>query len=380
MSPPQNVRRPAQSRSGSSAQQLERVIGALRRIWVGGPDIGRDIAMALDTLRQIAPQVASTHEIATTFDMTIAALTKLPRDESARRKEIERLGKSLQAVKPILGASSTTTEYGKLNTTLGEKRAGHPPKDRAPRRVPMIGQLPPDALISELPGIGPKNLKKYTEGLGLQTLEDVLRMVPKRHIDYSNTIRLDDPIGLRGDVTLRGKIVEMREIRVGTPRVQARLFDGTGSIRILWFSTWITRQLSEGDEIVVSGSLQPGYGSLQLTNPEWERVGSEGLSTGGLIPVYALTKGVTQKTLRKMSRNVLDATKKQLVDWLSDAREFFPADVWQSLLPLDQMYEYLHYPPAREEFDRARNRLMFENLFLLQLGLVQQKKHNPNLT
>lgn len=374
MPPLQNSRRPIRTRTLTSAQQLERAIGALRRVWVGGPDTGRDIAMTLDSLRQLMPQVASTHEIATTFDAAITSLTKLPSDQAARRQEIERLGKSLQAIKPMLGAPAQTTEYGKLNTALGERRAGHPPKERAPRQVSVVGQLPPDAAISELPGIGPKNLKKFTEGLGLQTLEDVLRMVPRRHIDYSNTIRLDDPLGLRGDVTLRGKIVEIREIRVGTPRVQARLFDGTGSIRLMWFSTWITKQLAEGDEIVVSGSLQPGYGSLQLTNPEWERVGSEGLSTGGLIPVYSLTKGVTQKTLRKMSRNALDATKRQLVDWLADAREYFPDNVWQALPPLDQMYEHLHYPPEREAFELARKRLMFENLFLLQLGLVQQKK------
>lgn len=358
----------------TNAQQLERAINALRRIWLGSADIRRDITMTLDTLRQLAPQVASTNAAAATFDEIITSLSRLPDDAEARKIEVERLGKALQAIKPMLGDTSTTTEYGKLNTALGERRAGQPAKQRPPHRVNTVGQLPPDASISALPGVGPKNIKKYQEGLGLATLEDILRMVPRRHIDYSNTIRLDDPLGLRGDVTVRGKIVELREIRVGTPRVQARIFDGTGTLRILWFSTWITKQLAEGDEIVVSGSLQPGYGSLQLTNPEWERIGSEGLSTGGLIPVYALTKGVSQKTLRKMSRSTLDATKRQLVDWLADAREFFPDNVWQALPPLDQMYENLHYPPSREDFDRARKRLMFENLFLLQLGLIQQKK------
>src|SRR5699024_8881755 len=176
--------------------------------------------------------------------------------------------------------------------------------------------IPPDATINALPGVGPKNVKKFQENLGLHTVEDVLRMVPKRHIDYTRTVRLDDPIGLQGDVTVRGQIVDIREIRAGTPRVQARLFDGTGTLRLLWFSTWITKQIAEGDEIVVAGTLVPGYGGLQLTNPEWERVGSDGLSTGGLIPVYALTKGISQKSLRKMTRFSLDATRTQLVDWL----------------------------------------------------------------
>lgn len=363
------------SRPGtSSPQQLERAIVALRRVWLGGPDIRSDISITLDALRQLAPRYATTHELASVFEGTIASLMRLPQDQSERRQEIERLGKSLQAIKPHIGTSDAPYEIGKLNTALGEKRAGHSAPERAPRRVATMGQLPPDASITEVPGIGPKNIRKYEENLHLRTLEDVLRMVPRRHIDYSKTVRLDDPLGLKGEITVRGKLVELRGIRgAGTPRVQARLFDGTSSLRITWFSTFIAKQLSEGDEIVVSGALQAGYGGLTITNPEWERVGSEGLSTGGLIPVYPLTKGITQKTLRKLTRNTLDATKRHLVDWLADAREFIPDSVWNALPPLDQMYEHLHYPLTVEEFVHARKRLMFENLFLLQLGLVQQK-------
>jgi ATP-dependent DNA helicase RecG len=358
----------------SRVQYLERAIDALRRVWVGGPDLGPDIAIAVDALRHLTPRIASTHEIAATLESTIDSLMHLSGEESTRRQEVENLGKRLQAIKPHLGQNEAPRELGKLNSALGEKRVGHPIREPTPRRVPTIGQRPPDALLSDLPGFGPKKIKPYEENLQLHTLEDVLRMVPRRHIDYSHTVRLDDPLGLRGEITVRGKLVEMREIRVGTPRVQARLFDGTGSLRITWFSTYITKQLAEGDEIVVSGAVMPAYGGLQITNPEWERVGSEGLSTGGLIPVYSLTKGVTQKSLRKLTRTVLDATKKQLVDWMADAREFFPENVWRALPPLDQMYEHLHYPPTREDFERARRRLMFENLFLLQLGLVQRKK------
>ena len=374
MPPSRSPRLPSRPRIATRAQYLERAIDALRRVWIGGPDLGPDVTIAVDALRHLTPQIASTHELATTLESTIDSLLHLPRKESDRRREVERLGKGLQAIKPHLGQNETPRELGKLNSALGEKRTGHPVREPAQRRVATIGQRPPDALLSDMPGFGPKKIKPYEENLNLHTLEDVLRMVPRRHIDYSHTVRLDDPLGLRGEVTVRGKLVEMREIRVGTPRVQARLFDGTGSLRVTWFSTYITKQLAEGDEIVVSGAVMPGYGGLQITNPEWERVGSEGLSTGGLIPVYSLTKGVTQKTLRKLTRNVLDATRKQLVDWMADAREFFPENVWNALPPLDQMYEHLHYPPTREDFERARKRLMFENLFLLQLGLVQQKK------
>jgi hypothetical protein len=270
---------------------LERALDAMRRAWRGGPEMRRDIVVAVTALRQIAPQVASTHEIATILESSIDALLHLPRDEQDRRDIITRQGKQLAAIKPLLGIGDGPANVGKLNSALGEKRAGRPEKERSPRVV-TVRPLPPDALITELPHVGPKVAQRYEEGLGLHTIEDILRMVPRRHIDYSNTIRLDDPIGLQGDVTVRGKLVEIREIRgAGTPRVQARIFDGTGSLRITWFSTFIAKQLAEGDEIVVSGTIQSGYGALGMTNPEWERVGKDGLSTGRLIPVYALTKG-----------------------------------------------------------------------------------------
>ncbi len=367
------VRRPSLNRGTSGAQQLEHAIAALRRVWIGGPEMGRDIAMAVDTLRHLQPQAAATHEAATVLETAIESLRHLPREQDARREHIAAIGKTLQAIKPIIGQPASGPEVGKLNTALGEKRAGHAPKERAPRRPVTVPSLPPDALITEMPGVGPKNVKKYEDGLNLHSLQDVLQLVPRRHIDYTKTVRLDDPIGLRGDVTIRGTLVDFREIRVGTPRVQARLFDGTGSIRITWFSTWIAKQLGEGSEIVVAGTLMPGPGGLSLTNPEWEPVGKDGLSTGGLVPVYPLTKGVTQKSMRNLTRHALDATKKHLVDWLADAREFIDNDVWDYLPPLENMYEHIHYPPTSDAFGLARKRLMFENLFLLQLGLVQQK-------
>ena len=372
------ARRPTLNRQTSGTQQLEHAIAALRRVWIGGPEMGQDIAMAVDTLRHLQPQAAATHEAAVVLETAIASLRHLPRDPQERREQIAGIGKMLQAITPIIGVPTNGPEIGKLNTALGEKRAGHPPTERAPRRPVTIPSLTPDSMITELPGVGPKTVRKYQEGLGLHTLQDILQMVPRRHIDYTKTVRLDDPLGMRGDVTIRGTLVDFREIRVGTPRVQARLFDGTGSIRITWFSTFIAKQLGEGSEIVVAGTLMPGPGGLSLTNPEWEPIGKDGLSTGGLVPVYGLTKGVTQKGMRNLTRHALDATRKHLVDWLADARPFIDDDVWNYLPPLENMYEHIHYPPTADDFQLARKRLMFENLLLLQLGLVQQKQRRKS--
>jgi ATP-dependent DNA helicase RecG len=118
-------------------------------------------------------------------------------------------------------------------------------------------------------------------------------------------------------VTVRGELVELREIRgSGPPRVQAKLADGTGWMKITWFSTWVARELREGDEIVVSGTVEAAYGPMSFTNPEWERAGMAGLSTGRLIPVYPLTEGLGQKTLRRLTRAALEANEALLTRFM----------------------------------------------------------------
>jgi ATP-dependent DNA helicase RecG len=119
----------------------------------------------------------------------------------------------------------------------------------------------------------------------------------------------------------------------------------------------------------VSGKLDAGYGALSFTNPEWERMGGPSLSTGRLTPVYPLTQGLAQKTMRGLTRAALDATNTTIDD-------FIPSTVRdrQRLIPLPAAYEALHYPPDHSALTRAQSRLAFDDLFLLQIGLIRRKR------
>jgi ATP-dependent DNA helicase RecG len=109
-----------------------------------------------------------------------------------------------------------------------------------------------------------------------------------------------------------------------------------------------------------------------MATPEWERVGQRSLTTNRIAPVYPLTKGLHQKTMRTLTRSALDATRSTLVDWLADAQHALPPDL--PLLSIIDAYEYLHYPEDFDQVAAAKRRLQFENLFLLQLGLVHRKQ------
>jgi ATP-dependent DNA helicase RecG len=246
-------------------------------------------------------------------------------------------------------------------------QAAQPPA-RKPR--PAARQLDPESPVEVLPRVGPVVAKKLAK-LGIRTISDVLRDVPRRHIDYSQIMSIRDAssFGRRGDVTIRARIEEITPYTGPPARVSVRLSDQTGALRVTWFNRYLVNQLKIGDEIAVSGTIEAAYNVPSMTNPEWERYGETLLSTGRMTPVYNLTQGVAQKTMRSLSRAALDSTRTNVADPLpAGIRERF------GLMPLAAAYEEAHYPQSELNRQQAIKRLAFDELFLLQLGMVRVKQ------
>jgi ATP-dependent DNA helicase RecG len=147
-----------------------------------------------------------------------------------------------------------------------------------------------------------------------------------------------------------------------------RISDGTGWVRATWFSTFMARQLQAGDKIAISGMIDVGYGPPSFTQPEWERAGGPSLSTGRLTPVYPLTHGLAQKALRNFTKAALDATESTVIDFLPES-----VRAARGLMPLRDAIEASHYPATQSALAAAQDRLNFDNLLLLQLGLIRRK-------
>ena len=222
-----------------------------------------------------------------------------------------------------------------------------------------------------MPRVGDAVAKKLAN-LGARRVGELLTLSPRRHIDYSRTVKIGSILGFgqRDEVTVKGEVIDLKVIPgPSTTRVTIRLADDTGWVRVTWFNSFIAKQIQPGDVIAVSGLLETGYGPPSFTSPEWERHGGPALSTGRLIPVYPLTQGLAQKTLRNLTRAALDATRTTVTD-------FQPAAIREEyrLAPLLDAYESLHYPATWTDLAAAQDRLAFDNLFLLQLGLVRRKQ------
>jgi len=357
-----------------------RLINTLRGVWRGGRDLETDRYIAIATLREIAALAATSHDIAEQLALAVGALEHLPAAERERRNQVERIVSRVKSIQPQLGVGDGGVEIGKLNSALGERRSGRQPATRKPRQPAIVHPLPPDAAASNLPRVGPsvaRLLEQLIHGKNepnrIVTIEDVLRIAPRRYVDYSNLTKIGEMLGPVGDITIEGEVVEIREqYGRSRPFTVARISDGTGTIRLVWFSTFITKHLAEGERIYASGTIQGSYNGLEIVSPEWEKADGPNLTTNRIAPVYPLTKGLYQKTMRAITRNALDATKSKLVDWLAEAKPYLDDTV--DLPSIDLAYERLHYPDSMEQISASKRRLMFENLFLLQLGLVHRKQ------
>ncbi|MFN2112876.1 MAG: ATP-dependent DNA helicase RecG [Anaerolineales bacterium] len=245
-----------------------------------------------------------------------------------------------------------------------------------PQSPPLPAPEPPPDLdfqapVDTIPGIGAKK-QAALERMGISTINDLLYTFPRRHDDYSQ-LKPISKVWYGEDVTVIGTIkkVATRTVRSGKMKiVEAQISDKSGAIRATWFNQpWMEGQLKKAKQVVLSGFVDQYLGRLVMNNPEWEPLSPEQLHTNRIVPVYPLTRDITQKWLRKTIHQVVENYAPYKEDPLPDAiRE-------SSQLPaLPEALEQIHFPDSDETLQKARQRLAFDELFLLQMGVLEQKK------
>jgi ATP-dependent DNA helicase RecG len=243
----------------------------------------------------------------------------------------------------------------------------------AKRSVRTISSLSDSVRL--LPGVG-ESRAKLLEQIGVRTIRDLLRLYPRRHIDYSNVQKIGSL--LFGHIsTIQGTVqsIESSRTRTGKQLTDVVVDDGTGRIHAVFFNPWIERQLKPGVPVSLSGRIEQMRGNLCLSNPEWEILDQGTLNTGRMIPVYPLTKGLYQKTLRSLVRYALDGAAQLLEDYIPDELRR-----QEGVIGLIEATEWIHFPDgdtpaeAQRRLEAARGRLAFDEFLVLQLGLLQRKQ------
>ena len=152
--------------------------------------------------------------------------------------------------------------------------------------------------------------------------------------------------------------------------IEALISDKSGAIRATWFNQpWIEGQLSKAKQVVLSGEIDQYLGKLVLNNPEWEPLSKKQLHTNRIVPVYPLTKDITQKWLRGITHAAVEKYAPSLEDPLPNA-------LLQegSLLDLTTAIQEIHFPDSEKTLHKAKQRLAFDEIFLMQMGVLEQKK------
>jgi len=242
------------------------------------------------------------------------------------------------------------------------------PTSRTPARARAIE---PSARLQFLPGVGPARARLF-ERLDLHTVEHLLRHYPRSYLDARRFVRVADiPPGEL--VTVSGTVRNAMALRTrgGRTDFSLTLTDGSGTLPCYFFGQpFLARTLKPGVRVVVSGALDAL--ERRMLNPMFEVVEGdveELLHVGRLVPVHALTRGITARMMRRTARVALDASAAGLADPV-------PAPVRDALglVPLAEALRHIHFPESDESLAAARRRLAFEELFLLQTVLELRRQ------
>ena len=214
------------------------------------------------------------------------------------------------------------------------------------------------------------------ESLGLKTVEDLLLFFPRSYQDKSEftpvaEIRTDEVNTVKG---ILEKLFHHRT-KYGKFLTKGVLTDETGSIEVVWFNQpYLKRVLHNGQKIILSGKAKYNFGKTTLQNPGYEEVKEEQIHTGRIVPVYHQTEGIQSKWLREKIKPII-------AEWVGLLNDYMPSEILKEygLIPYAQAVEEVHFPTSQETLDKARFRLSFDELFLLQLKALQKKWYWQNV-
>jgi ATP-dependent DNA helicase RecG len=209
-------------------------------------------------------------------------------------------------------------------------------------------------------------------GMGIRTVGELIRHYPRRYIDRSAVERIGElRIGQQATVIARVHKTTKRLTRRRQSMVTITITDGTGYLDLTFFNQpWAAGIYKEGLEVAVSGTVTRYRGRLQLGNQEAEILGSDErdlVHTGRITPVHRASEGITTRTIREL---VFSALEK-----LPPIADPMPSELIESerLQDLDTALRRVHFPEDAEQLAQAVERLKFDELFTLELGVAFRK-------
>lgn len=222
----------------------------------------------------------------------------------------------------------------------------------------------------KIKGLGKVAVSRFRR-LGVETIYDLLYFFPRAYEDRTNSkdIKnvLDDEF-----VVVKGKVIDVRNqyIKAGRMMFRVMLSDDTGILELVWFNNkFIKNNINMGDDLLVYGKIKK-TAKMQMINPEYRKIGIDGNVIGKnseqILPIYPSTASLRQEAIRKIIYETL-------VDYGYLMEENIPSEFIgkEKLMSRKEALMNIHFPEKFEKKTRALKRFLFEEILLLEMGILQ---------
>jgi len=236
--------------------------------------------------------------------------------------------------------------------------------------------------IAYLKGVGPVKAEVLQKELGLFTIEDLLMHYPFRYIDRTKYYKINQLNA--SDTTysqVLGRLINLVEAgEKKSKRLIAEFKDDTGSLELVWFQSlqWIKKSLQIGNAYIIFGKVSAFNGKLSMTHPEIEIYQKNSKTNGNLSmqPVYSSTEKLKKFNLD--SKGIMQLQQHALELGVRSLQETLPEYIIQKhkLIPYSKAIISIHFPENQHNLNEAIRRLKFEELFWIQLRILNNKQLN----
>ena len=236
--------------------------------------------------------------------------------------------------------------------------------------------------IEYLKGVGPNRGILLRKELDISTCKDLLYHFPNRYVDRTRFYSIAHLPKVQADVQVVGKITDIRLIKQSKgKRLVATFSDSTGEIELVWFRghQWIQKQLKTNVTYTAFGRLMWYGPRCSIAHPELDEEDPSQKKKNAIFqPVYPSTeklanRNITNRTMRQIMHHLFEELRVGVRETLSD-------DILSThqLIGATDALRAIHFPKNLKELEQAQNRLKFEELFFIQLQLLQKKRDQQN--
>lgn len=228
--------------------------------------------------------------------------------------------------------------------------------------------------VQYLRGVGPRRKKRF-ERLGVESLEDLLYFFPRRYEDRREVTRLSD-LKAGEWQTVSGTVLRCSGRKSWHTKkhvYEVEIGDSQSRLVCVWFNRpYLDRYLKVGQHLVLYGKVDIYKNRLQLVSPDYEIISDDEderlLSMGRIVPIYPLTRGMTQRYLRQTVKGLLEQYACQIIETLpySVRQHHQLENIVKSLLNI-------HFPESTQAQDDAYRRISFEEFFLFQVSVFLRR-------